>query len=93
MSNTIRMHRVLRAAPEKVYRAFLDPDGMVKWLPPNGSPARLTIWTPKSVAPTRCRSRIPLPGAATPSAANISNWSRMNAFATRTRSTIRIFPA
>ena len=35
-TNTIRLHRVLRAAPEKVYRAFLDPDAMVKWLPPNG---------------------------------------------------------
>jgi uncharacterized protein YndB with AHSA1/START domain len=34
--NTIRLHRVLRAAPERVYRAFLDPDAMVKWLPPNG---------------------------------------------------------
>jgi len=30
------LHRVLRASPEKVYRAFLDPDAMVKWLPPNG---------------------------------------------------------
>ena len=36
MSNTVRFHRVLRAAPEKVYRAFLDPDAMAKWLPPNG---------------------------------------------------------
>ena len=36
MSNTIRFHRVLRAAPEKVYRAFLDADAMAKWLPPNG---------------------------------------------------------
>src|ERR671931_2738536 len=36
MSNTVRFHRVLRAAPEKVYRAFLDPDAMVKWLPPHG---------------------------------------------------------
>lgn len=35
-TNTIRLHRVLRAAPECVYRAFLDPDAMVKWLPPNG---------------------------------------------------------
>src|SRR5207249_10943370 len=34
--NTIRIHRVLRAAPEKVYRAFLDPEAMAKWLPPNG---------------------------------------------------------
>jgi len=35
-TNTIRLHRVLRAPPERVYRAFLDPDAMVKWLPPNG---------------------------------------------------------
>ena len=33
---TIRLHRVLRATPERIYRAFLDPDAMVKWLPPNG---------------------------------------------------------
>ncbi|HUF63749.1 MAG TPA: SRPBCC family protein [Verrucomicrobiales bacterium] len=35
-TNTIRLHRVLRATPERVYHAFLDPDAMVKWLPPNG---------------------------------------------------------
>ena len=35
-TNTVRLHRVLRAAPERVYRAFLDADAMVKWLPPNG---------------------------------------------------------
>jgi len=34
--STIRIHRVLRAKPERVYRAFLDPDAIVKWLPPNG---------------------------------------------------------
>jgi uncharacterized protein YndB with AHSA1/START domain len=34
--NTVRLHRVLRATPERVYRAFLDPDAMAKWLPPNG---------------------------------------------------------
>jgi uncharacterized protein YndB with AHSA1/START domain len=39
--NTIRLHRVLRATPERVYRAFLDPDAMVKWLPPNGFTARM----------------------------------------------------
>lgn len=33
---TIRLHHVLRAPPERVYRAFLDPDAMVKWLPPHG---------------------------------------------------------
>ena len=36
MPNTIRLHRVLHAAPEKIYRAFLDADAMAKWLPPNG---------------------------------------------------------
>src|SRR6266487_2997418 len=35
-TNTIRLHRVLRAAPGKIYRAFLDPEAMAKWLPPNG---------------------------------------------------------
>ena len=34
--NTVRLHRVLRTKPEKVYRAFLDADAMVKWLPPHG---------------------------------------------------------
>jgi len=35
-SNTVRLHRVLSAKPEKVWRAFLEPDAMAKWLPPNG---------------------------------------------------------
>ena len=35
-TNTVRFHRVLRATPERVYRAFLDADAMAKWLPPNG---------------------------------------------------------
>jgi len=36
MSSTILLHRVLRAAPERVYRAFLDSEAIVKWIPPNG---------------------------------------------------------
>lgn len=36
MPNTIRLHRVIKAAPELVYKAFLDPEAKVKWLPPNG---------------------------------------------------------
>ena len=35
-TNTVRFHRVLKATPERVYRAFLDADAMAKWLPPNG---------------------------------------------------------
>ena len=36
LTNTVRLHRVLRASPERVYRAFLDPDAMAKWIPPHG---------------------------------------------------------
>ena len=36
MPSTIRLHRVLRGTPERVYRAFLDADAMAKWLPPYG---------------------------------------------------------
>jgi uncharacterized protein YndB with AHSA1/START domain len=35
-TNTVRLHRVLRATPDRVYRAFLDADAMAKWLPPHG---------------------------------------------------------
>jgi len=35
-TNSIKLHRVLRASPERIYRAFLDADAMAKWLPPNG---------------------------------------------------------
>ena len=40
-THTIRLHRVLRATPEKVYRAFVDADALVKWLPPNGFTAKV----------------------------------------------------
>ena len=36
MPNTVRLHRILSARPEKVYRAFLEPDAMARWIPPNG---------------------------------------------------------
>ena len=41
MPGTIRLHRVLTAKPERVYKAFLDADAMVKWLPPNGFTAKV----------------------------------------------------
>ena len=41
MPSTIRLHRVLRSKPERVYRAFIDPDAMAKWLPPNGSTGKV----------------------------------------------------
>ncbi len=36
MANSVKLHRVLRAPPERVYRAYLDPDALAKWLPPYG---------------------------------------------------------
>ena len=45
--NTIRLHRVLRAAPERVYRAFLNADALVKWMPPNGFTAKVHHFEPK----------------------------------------------
>jgi uncharacterized protein YndB with AHSA1/START domain len=47
MPNTIRLHRVLRAAPEKVYKAFLDADANAKWLPPNGFTGKVHHMDPK----------------------------------------------
>lgn len=40
-THTIRLHRVLRATPDRVYRAFLDPEAKVKWLPPHGFTAKV----------------------------------------------------
>ena len=41
MPSTVQFHRVLRATPERVYRAFLDAEAMVKWLPPHGFTAKM----------------------------------------------------
>jgi uncharacterized protein YndB with AHSA1/START domain len=41
MSGTVKLHRVLRSTPERIYKAFIDPDAMAKWLPPNGFTGRV----------------------------------------------------
>ena len=41
MPNTVRLHRILRTTPERVYKAFLDPDALVKWMAPNGFTAKV----------------------------------------------------
>ena len=46
-SNTIKLHRVLRAPADRVYRAFLDPEALAKWLPPNGFTAKVHHMEPK----------------------------------------------
>lgn len=47
MSNTIRLHRVLMAPPERVYKAFLDGDALAKWLPPKGFTGKVHSIDPK----------------------------------------------
>lgn len=47
MSNTVRFHRVVRAPSERIYRAFLNPDAIVKWLPPNGFTCKVHHMEPK----------------------------------------------
>jgi uncharacterized protein YndB with AHSA1/START domain len=44
---TIRLHRVLPTTPEKIYRAFLDPDALARWLPPNGFTGKVHELEPK----------------------------------------------
>lgn len=47
MPGTVRFHRVLTAPPERVYKAFLDADALVKWLPPHGFTAKMHQFDPK----------------------------------------------
>ena len=47
MPNTVRLHRVFATKPQKVYRAFIEPDAMAKWLPPNGFTCTVHHMEPK----------------------------------------------
>ena len=47
MPNAVRFHRVLRATPERVYRAFVDPEALVKWMPPHGFTAKVHHMDPR----------------------------------------------
>jgi uncharacterized protein YndB with AHSA1/START domain len=52
--NTIRLHRVLRATPERIYRAFLDADALAKWLPPNGFTGKVHHLEAKAIPAEAC---------------------------------------
>ncbi len=47
MPNTVRLHRILSTKPEKIYRAFIEPDALAKWLPPNGFTCTVHHMDPK----------------------------------------------
>ena len=71
MLNTVRLHRVLAAPPERVYRAFLDPDAMAKWLPPHGFTGKIHQMEARVGAVTKCHSPISPRARATPLAGNM----------------------
>jgi hypothetical protein len=73
MPDTIRFHRVLAASSEQVYRAFLDADAKVKWLPPNGFTGKVHhLRSGRRHLPDRSRIGT---GKSQPSAGRISNWA------------------
>ena len=92
-TNTVRLHRVLAAKPEKVYRAFLEADATAKWLPPNGFTCNVEQMEPKVGGKFRMSFKNFTTGKAIHSAENISSSFRMSSSATQTGSTIRICPA
>ena len=92
MPSTIRLHRVLRAKPERVYRAFLDPDAKVKWLPPNGFTAKVHHIDARVGGSYRLSFTNFTTGRATLSADSTSNWRPTNEFGTPTNSTIQTYP-
>ena len=92
MPNTIRIHRVLRAAPEKVYRAFLNPEAMAKWLPPNGFTGKVHQMDAKVGGSYRMSFNNLSNGQSHSFGGHISNSCRMNVSATPTSSTTRIMP-
>ncbi len=55
-SNTVRLHRVLRAPVERVYKAFLDPDALCRWLPPYGYLGKIDRIAPSLSNPHELRS-------------------------------------
>ncbi len=91
-ANTIRLHRVLSATPERVYRAFLDSDAMAKWLPPNGFTGKVHHMDAKVGGTYKMSFTNFSTGRATPSAENILSWCHRNASVTRIDSTTRVCP-
>ncbi|MGE5498397.1 MAG: SRPBCC family protein [Syntrophothermus sp.] len=47
-NNSVKLHRIIRTTPEKLYRAFLEPDAISKWLPPNGFTCSVHSFEPKA---------------------------------------------
>ena len=92
-NNTIRLHRVLRATPEKIYKAFLDPDAMAKWLPPNGFTAKVHKMDAKVGGTYKMSFTNFTTGKSHSFGGTYVQLTRTKGFATPTNSTTRIYPA
>ena len=93
MPSTIRLHRVLRATPERVYRAFLDPDAMVKWLPPNGFTGKVHHMDARVGGSYKMSFTNFTTGKSHSFGGQYLELAARSEFATPTSSTIRICPA
>jgi len=88
-TRTIRLHRVLRANPERVYRAFLDADAMAKWLPPYGFICKVHSMDAKVGGAYKMSFTNFSTGHGHSFGGSIANWCHSKRFATRTASMIR----
>ena len=93
MPSTVRLHRVLAANPDQVYRAFIEADAMAKWLPPNGFACTVHRLDAKVGGTFRMSFRNFTTGRAIPSAKNMWSSCPVSACATRTSSRIPICQA
>src|SRR5688572_8717523 len=79
MPNTVQFHLVLRTTPERLYRAFIDPDAMVKWLPPNGFTGKVHHMDPRVGGTYKMSFTNSLPAAfalrATADKASLASWT------------------
>lgn len=91
-TGSIRLHRVFRAKPEHLYRAFIDADAMIKWIPPCGFTCRVHHTDAKVGDTYRCRSRTSGQGTATRLAASILSACPPEESAIRTSSTMLTCP-
>lgn len=93
MPGTVHLHRVLKAPPERVYRAFTTPEAVAKWLPPHGFICTVHHMDPRVGGTFKCRSPTSPPSSVMHSAGRILSWCPMRFFATAIDSMTPIFPA
>jgi uncharacterized protein YndB with AHSA1/START domain len=92
-ANTVRLHRAIRATPEKIYKAFLDADAMAKWLPPNGFTCKVHHLDAKVGGSYKMTFTNFTTGKSHSFGGTYLELKRTSTFVTRTNSTTRTYPA